>query len=151
MKSTLLLKMGTAMAFGLALIATQPAFSADDHSIATHKLVLQISSSDPATQHLVLNNAVNIKKHWGDDIDVVVVAYGPGLSMLIPSKKNKEAERVASLASSGITFDACHNTMNAIKKKTGKMPSLIKGVQVVPAGLGKIIELQEKGYSYVRP
>jgi len=149
MKSKIL-KIGTAIAFGLAVAATQPALAAD-HSIASHKLVLQISSSNPATQHLVLNNAVNIKKHWGDDIDVVIVAYGPGLSMLIPSKKNKEANRVASLAQQGISFDACHNTMNAIKKKTGKMPMLVKGVKVVPAGLARIIELEEKGYSYVRP
>lgn len=146
-----LVKFGTAMAFGLALVATQTVLAADDHSIADHKLVLQISSSDPVTQHLVLNNAVNIKKHWGDNIDVVVVAFGPGLSMLIPSKKNKEAKRVASLASQGIAFDACHNTMMGIKKKTGKLPKLIKGVEVVPAGLAKIIELEEKGYSYARP
>lgn len=137
------------MAFGLALVATQTAFAGDDHSIASHKLVLQISSGDPATQNLVLNNAVNIKKHWGDDIDVVVVAYGPGLSLL--TKKNKQAKRVQSLASSGITFDACHNTMMKIKKKTGKLPALTQGVKVVPAGLAQIIALQEKGYSYVRP
>jgi len=150
MKSTLL-KLTTALAFGMTLVSAQQVLAADEHSVATHKLVLQISSADEATQHLVLNNAVNIKKHWGDDIDVVVVAYGPGLSMLIPSKKNKEAARVASLAKQGISFDACHNTMMGIKKKTGKMPSLIEGVKVVPAGLGKIIELEEKGYSYVRP
>lgn len=146
-----LLKIGTAMAFGLALVTTQSALAAGDHSIASHKLVLQISSADPGVQHLVLNNAVNIKKHWGDDIDVVIVAYGPGLSMLIPNKTNKEAKRVASLATQGIAFDACHNTMMGIKKKTGKLPALVKGVKVVPAGLARIIELEEKGYSYVRP
>ena len=150
MKSTLL-KAGTAITFAIAMIATQTAFAAGGHSIADHKLVLQISSANPATQHLVLNNAVNIKKHWGDDIDVVIVAYGPGLTMLIPSKNNKEAKRVASLASSGISFDACHNTMMGMKKKTGHVPKLIHGVKVVPAGLARIIELEEKGYSYVRP
>ena len=149
MKS-ILLKTGTAITFALAMIATQTALAAD-HSIADHKLVLQISSANPVTQHLVLNNAVNIKKHWGANVKVVIVAYGPGLSMLAMNKKNKEAQRVASLAESGISFDACHNTMMAIKKKTGRMPHLVKGVKIVPAGLAKIIELEEKGYSYVRP
>ena len=148
MKS-ILIKTGTAIAFGLALVAAQPALAAGDHSVASHKLVLQVSSGDPATQNLVLNNAVNIKEHWGDDIDVVVVAYGPGLSVL--TKKSKMADRVKSLAASGITFDACHNTMMKIQKKTGKMPVLTDGVKVVPAGVAQIIELQEKGYSYVRP
>lgn len=150
MKSTLL-KIGTAIAFACTLCATQSALAAGDHSIADHKLVLQISSSNPVTQNLVLNNAVNIKKHWGDDIDVVIVAFGPGLSLFIPSKKNRQAKRVASLAASGITFDACHNTMMGIKRKTGHLPKLIHGVKVVPAGLARIIELEEKGYSYVRP
>ncbi|MEJ2361156.1 MAG: DsrE family protein [Gammaproteobacteria bacterium] len=149
MKS-LLLKASTAIAFALALVMTQSAVAAD-HSIADHKIVFQISSHNPAQQHLVLNNAVNIKKHWGDDVDVVVVAYGPGLSLFVPSKKNKEKARVASLAASGITFDACHNTMMAIKKKTGHLPKLINGVKVVPAGVARIVELEEKGYSYVKP
>ncbi len=147
----ILLKMGAAFAFALALITTQSAFAAGDHSIASHKVVFQVSSANPGTQHLVLNNASNIKKHWGDDVDVVVVAYGPGLSILIPSAKNKEKQRVASLAKSGINFDACGNTMGHIKKKTGKMPPLVAGVKIVPAGIARIVELQEKGYSYIRP
>lgn len=146
----LLLKSATAITFAMAMMLTQSAMAAD-HSIADHKIVFQISSANPVTQHLVLNNAVNIKKHWGDDVDVVVVAYGPGLKLFIPNKKNKEAGRVASLAESGISFDACHNTMLAIKKKTGHLPKLIKGVKIVPAGVARITELEEKGYSYIRP
>ena len=138
------------MAFGIALMAAQPAFSADEHSVAEHKIVFQVSSGDEVTQKLVLNNAVNIRKHYGpDNVDVVVVAYGPGLSIL--TKKSKEADRVKSLASQGITFDACNNTMKAIEKKTGKMPVLTDGVKIVPAGVARIVELQEKGYTYIRP
>ena len=92
---------------------------------------------------------MNIRKHYGDNVDVVVVAYGPGLSLL--TKKNKEAARVKSLAVSGITFDACANTMKAVEKKTGKKPMLTDGVKIVPAGVARIVELEEKGYSYIRP
>ena len=149
MKS-IILKAGTAIAFGLAVVAAQPAFSADDHSIAEHKIVFQVSSGDEVTQQLVLNNAVNIRKHYGpDNVDVIVVAYGPGLSIM--TKKSKEAARVKSLASEGITFDACNNTMKAIEKKTGHVPVLTEGVKIVPAGIARIVELQEKGYSYIRP
>ncbi|MBI1424174.1 MAG: hypothetical protein GC149_11950 [Gammaproteobacteria bacterium] len=149
MKSKML-KAGTAIAFGLAMVAAQPAFSADDHSMAEHKVVFQISSSDPVTQNLVLNNAVNLRKELGpDNSDIIVVAYGPGLTLL--TKASKQAERVKSLAQDGITFDACSNTMHAMEKKTGKMPVLIDGVKIVPSGVARIVELEEKGYSYVRP
>ena len=36
-------------------------------------------------------------------------------------------------------------------KKTGKEPKLAEGVGVVPGGVIRIMELQEQGYSYIRP
>lgn len=120
-----------------------------DESLATHKVVIQISTDNPRTQKIALNNAVNLQKLYGDDVEVEVVAYGPGLSVL--TKKNPVTDRVKSLATQGIHFSACANTMKGIEKKTGKKPVLTDGVKIVPAGVGRIVELQEKGYSYVRP
>ena len=41
--------------------------------------------------------------------------------------------------------------MKKMAKKTGKQPQLLKGVGTVPAGVAQIMELQEKGYAYIRP
>lgn len=115
-----------------------------------HKLVLQINTDDPRTQKIVLNNAINVQKAYGmDNVIVEVVAYGPGLGILTMKSKNKT--RVSSLIAQDITFSACDNTMKKIAKKKGKKPALIDGVKVVPAGVVRIMELQEAGYSYVRP
>ncbi len=115
-----------------------------------HKVVIQVSTDDARTQKIALNNAVNLQKEYGmDNVKIEIVAYGPGLSLL--TDKSKQAKRVESLASQDIRFSACGNTMKGIKKKTGKEPQLIKGVKVVPAGVGRIMELQEQGYAYVRP
>lgn len=117
-----------------------------------HKVVIQVSSADPKVQTIAVNNAVNIRKALGrDNVDVEVVAYGPGLGLLSASPKNKNAQRVTSLAMEGVKFDACGNTMKKIQKKTGHMPKLAEGVTVVPGGVIKIMQLQEAGYSYVRP
>jgi len=119
---------------------------------AAHKVVIQVSSADAQTQAIALNNAVNVQKHYGPgEVDVEIVAYGPGLSILTKNKKNKQADRVASLAKSDITFSACGNTMKKIAKKKGKEPALIDGVKVVTAGVVRLMELQEQGYSYIRP
>ncbi len=115
-----------------------------------HKVVIQVSTDDAGTQKLALNNAVNVQKDFGiDNVKIEIVAYGPGLSLL--TDKSKQAQRVESLATQNIRFSACANTMKGIKKKTGKEPKLIHGVQVVPAGVSRIIELQEQGYAYIRP
>jgi len=114
----------------------------------TH-LVIQVSTDDPRTQMIALNNAVNVQKAIPGAV-VEIVAYGPGLGML--TAKSKQKDRVMSMAlSEDITFSACGNTMNKMAKKSGKKPALINGVKVVPAGVTRIMELQANGYSYVRP
>lgn len=117
---------------------------------AEHKLVIQVSTDDPRTQKIALNNAVNLQALYGiDNVDIEIVAYGPGLGLLTP--KNKQASRVQSLALQNITFSACQNTMNKVKKKKGKLPKLTEGVTQVKAGVARIMELQEQGYAYIRP
>ena len=80
---------------------------------------------------------------------IEIVAFGPGLGLL--TKKSGQADRVEGLAMSDITFSACGNTMAAVQKKSGAMPTLLEGVNQVPAGVARIMELQEQGYAYVRP
>ncbi len=114
------------------------------------KVVIQVSTADPLTQKIALNNAVNLQKALGmDDVDVEIVAYGPGLSLL--TRKSKQAQRVESLAMQDITFSACGNTMAKVEKKKGKKVKLVDGVKVVPAGVLRIMELQQQGYAYIRP
>lgn len=115
-----------------------------------HKLVIQVSTDDPRTQKIALNNAVNLQKIYGmDDVTIEIVAYGPGIGLM--TKKSKQAKRVTSLSQQNITFSACSNTLNKIKKKTGKTPKLLEGVGKVNAGVDRIMRLQEQGYAYIRP
>ena len=131
----------------LAACLPLKAYSADD---APHKIVIQVSTADPLTQKIALNNAVNLQKLYGlDNVQIEIVAYGPGLGLL--TKKSNQADRVESLAMQEITFSACGNTMKKVAKKSGKMPALLEGVGEVTAGVARIMELQEQGYAYVRP
>lgn len=115
-----------------------------------HKVVIQVSTSDPQVQRIALNNAANLQKEFGmDNVQIEIVAYGPGLSLL--TAKSSYPERVPSLVLQGIRFSACHNTMEGIKRKTGHLPDLLEGVEVVPSGVARIVELQDQGYAYVRP
>lgn len=115
-----------------------------------HKVVIQVSSDDPKVQKLALNNAVNLQSLYGiDNVIVEVVAYGPGLSVL--TANYEDSSRVKSLAMQDIKFSACENTMAKIKKQTGALPTLTQGVTTVKAGVARIVELQEEGYSYIRP
>ena len=132
------------------LALTSQAMLAQAQEGKVHKVVIQVSHPDPAEHKIALNMASNLQKHYGiDNVEIEIVAFGRGLAILTP--KSKEATRVKSLSVQGIRFSACANTMSKIERKTGNKPKLTEGVEIVPAGAARIIELQEQGYAYSAP
>lgn len=120
-----------------------------------HHIAIQVDVSDPAVINLALNNAVNVAQHYskvGEEVDIEMVAYGPGLIMLRDDTSPVKA-RIKSISESmsNVAFTACGNTRDAMKKAEGKEIPLISQAKVVPAGVVRLMELQEKGWSYVRP
>jgi intracellular sulfur oxidation DsrE/DsrF family protein len=126
-------------------------FTAQAADFVEKKIVLQVS--DKHSHKKVLNVAGALLKHYGkDQVKIEIVAFGPGLGVLIAGKKNKNLDRVTALAGSGVKFNACGNTIrNVTKKRKGKAPKLHAAATVVPAGVIRIFELQDKGYTLIRP
>ncbi len=117
---------------------------------APHKLVIQMNKDDKKLQSEVLTNAVNTQKYFGpDDVQVEIVVYGPGIYFLTTDSIFKP--RIESLMMSGVVFTACAETLKTIERDTGKKLQLIPGVKTVSNGVPHMMELQEKGYSYLSP
>lgn len=123
----------------------------DEKPFADHKVVLQISDDDPAKQTLVLNVANNVIKHYGaDKVDVEIVAFGPGLRLLFA--ENANAGRVGALAEhSGVRFAACENTIAAMAGQLGHAPALNPRATPVAAGVVRIVDLTDRGYTLIKP
>lgn len=135
-----------------ALLALAVSADAED---GVHKLALQISDNDPARMTEVLNVAANVSRYYsgrGELVDVKIVAFAGGLHML-RSDTSPVSKRMTSFAESmpNVTFDACENTINSMQKKEGKPIPLFEGVEIVPAGVVTLMELDEAGYTIVRP
>jgi uncharacterized protein len=85
---------------------------------------------------------------------VDVVTYGPGLHML-RADTSPVQDRIKSLKDSAfpskIQFSACNNTKEGMEKKEGHPISVLSEAVLVPSGVVRLMELQEKGWSYVRP
>lgn len=134
---------------GLLLVGVSTAQAADK-SLADTKIVLQISDPNPFKQTLVLNVANNLIKHYGQDqVDVEIVAFGPGLRLLFAENANQG--RISSLASSGVKFSACGNTITNMTKILGKAPKINSNSTVVPGGVVRIIDLEKQGYRLIKP
>lgn len=85
-----------------------------------------------------------------DNIDVELVVYGPGLSILKTDKTN--SSRVKDLMERyGLKVSICEGTLKSYAKRHGGEPDIIGGVSRVPTGAIRILELQEQGYAYMRP
>ena len=123
---------------------------ANPRPFVKHHALLQVSEANPHLWTLALNNAANLVQYFGQDkVQVVVVSYGPGLKMLLHN--SRDAKRIASLSAEGVEFDACHNTMEHMKRKIGHLPKLVPSAVIVPAGVVRIMQLEEHGYDYIKP
>ncbi len=133
---------------GSALAAEPPIVQ---KPFATHHIVLQISDGSALKQGLVLNVAGNLMNHYGaDKLDLEVVAFGPGLRLLLDNNVNKA--RIRALAKNyDVKFDACGNTLSNFTRKLGYTPKLVPEAKVVPAGAARIVQLVTHGYVLLRP
>jgi uncharacterized protein len=130
---------------GLAQPAPLP-----DKPFAEHRIVLQLSDSDPRKQGLVISVANNLLKFYDPDrVAIEVVAFGPGIDLLRPDNANRKL--VESLVAQGVRVDVCLNTVDTIERETGKRPDIIPAATPVQVGVGQILSLTENGYTLVRP
>lgn len=112
-----------------------------------HRLVLQVSDADPAKWNLALNNARNVQQELGkENVQIEIVAYGPGLGML--KADSKVADRLAAAMDTNVGLVACENTMTNTRVTRADMYS---GIAYVPAGVTHIMKRQREGWAYVRP
>ncbi|KEO53024.1 DsrE family protein [Thioclava pacifica] len=136
---------------GLALAAALWAMPA----LATEKIAIQVNSSDPQVMNIALNNAMNLIEYYkeqGQDVNIELVTYGPGLNMLRSDTSPVKAriEEIA-MTEQPIHFRACANTIAGMTKKQGAAPPMLEEAEVVPSGAAYLVELQKQGYSYIKP
>ncbi|MCK5395761.1 MAG: DsrE family protein [Gammaproteobacteria bacterium] len=117
---------------------------------AAHRLVYQCNRADHDYIEHVLFSCAEMLRKYGDDIELVISAFGPGLNLLARRPKRSisklHQQRVASLAEYGVRFQACGNTM---KSMNWLEKDLVEQAQVVPIGVDGIMQLQEQGFSYI--
>jgi intracellular sulfur oxidation DsrE/DsrF family protein len=120
-----------------------------------HRLVLQVNTNDPAAMNLTLNNATNVAQYYkelGAKVKIEVVTFGPGLHMLRDDTSPVKARiEEMTLSTPEVSFKACGNTREKMHKAENKDIAIVPQAEVVKSGVVRVMELQEKGWSYVKP
>ena len=108
---------------------------------------MQVSDADPAKWNLALNNAKNIQTDLGAaNVDIEIVAYGPGIGML--KSDSVVGNRIGEALGAGVKVVACENTMRGQKLEKADM---LNGIGYVGAGVVEIMKRQQEGWAYLRP
>jgi intracellular sulfur oxidation DsrE/DsrF family protein len=156
-------RVAAVMAVVAPLLASGLIASAQSTSSATtktHRLAIHVDDNDPAKMNLALNNAQNVSAYYsekGEEVTIEIVAYGPGLHMLRADTSPKKVQaRLKSFSESmpNVSFAACENTREKMAQAEGKKRAdipLVKNAKSVPSGVVRLMELQEQGWSYLRP
>ena len=120
-----------------------------------HHLILQVNTNDAAAMNLALNNASNVAQYYkdlGEKVKVEVVTFGPGLHMLRDDTSPVKARiEEMMLSTPEVSFKACGNTQERMRKAENKDIAIVPQAEVVKSGVVRVMELQEKGWSYVKP
>uniref|UniRef100_I2Q133 Uncharacterized protein n=1 Tax=Desulfovibrio sp. U5L TaxID=596152 RepID=I2Q133_9BACT len=102
---------------------------------------------DAEKLNVALSNIRNyITALQNEKFAVVLVVNGPGIKMM--GKTDSQAEELTALASLGLSVRVCQNALHHFNLK----PEWLNPVcRIVPAGILEIIDLQRKGFAYIKP
>ena len=148
--------MGVIIHLAIAALLSMPlvsgSFAADAKS---HHVAIQVDQNDPQVMNLALNNATNVIEYYrakNEEVDVDIVTYGPGLHML-RDDTSPVKDRIKAIADKtpSISFKACGNTQDNMHKAEHKDIPLVAQATLVKSGVVRVMELQEQGWTYVRP
>jgi intracellular sulfur oxidation DsrE/DsrF family protein len=146
-----------AAAFVAAPAAVSQAQTAGLQAAGTklHRLAIHVDQSDIVQMNLALGNASNVLEHYksrGEEVEIEIVTYSQGLHML-RADTSPVKERIQALREKmpKIVFSVCDNTRRRMEKDEGRKITFIAEATVVPSGVVRLMELQEQGWSYIRP
>jgi uncharacterized protein len=136
---------GALGAFALLVGTTAPVQA--QQSSVRGQVVMQVSNADPAKWNLALNNAKDVQTDPGAaNVDIEIVAYGPGIGML--KAESVVRNRVAEAMAAGVKVLACEYTLHAQKLTRADM---LPKIDCVAAGVVELMQKQQQGWAYIRP
>jgi intracellular sulfur oxidation DsrE/DsrF family protein len=110
---------------------------------------MHLNSGDEKVQRGVLNNIRHLYQEVGrEHVRVELVVHGAGLVLLTKKDSLFAAETAQLKTAYAVEFTACSNTMKA---QGLTRTDLIDQVDRTVPAVVRLMELQEQGWSYIKP
>jgi intracellular sulfur oxidation DsrE/DsrF family protein len=118
-----------------------------------HRVVILIDSEDEKVMGHAISYAMNISRSFAqrnEKTQIEIVANGSGIK-LFRADTSPLQQPLAFLreALPDVVFSMCDSSRHIAEQKEGHAIALIPGARLVPFGIGRVVELEEAGWSYV--
>lgn len=139
---------GANLSFGFhAALATTPP------PVHEHRVVILIDSDDMKVMGHAVAYSANIARSFAlknETVKIEIVANGSGIKLFRADTSPLQPILAAVQQNvPGIVFSMCDSSRKIAEQKEGHAIELIPGARLVPFGVGRVIELQESGWSYI--
>ncbi len=115
----------------------------------TYKAVFHVDQNEVPVLTLALNNVINLLKAIPDEKhDLVVLFNGPAAKLVTRSNGAEFLDRIRDLIGAGVRFQVCKN---AIERFELQVEEILDECEIIPAGIVALIDLQNDGFSYIKP
>jgi intracellular sulfur oxidation DsrE/DsrF family protein len=116
-------------------------------------VVILIDSNEPYVMGHAISYSANLAKHFvdkGAKLLIEVVANGKGID-LFRADKTTLVEPLAMLRQSlpNLSYSMCASSKAIAEAKEQVSIPLIAGASLVPFGIGRVVDLQLKGWAYI--
>ena len=118
------------------------------------KIVVHLSEGDPEHVRQVLDDVeglLQLYRRTGYATRVEVVMNGDGLQ-LVRADTSMARERIQRMQNDydNLTFVACQNAIERLRKDHGVIARLLPGVAVIDSGMAQLMRRQHQGWAYIQ-
>jgi intracellular sulfur oxidation DsrE/DsrF family protein len=119
----------------------------------THGVIILIDSDDEKVMGHAISYSLNIVRSYSQKnktVQIEIVANGAGIK-IFRADTSPLQPALAALRQTipGIVFSMCGSSKLIAEQKEGHSIDLIAGARLVPFGIGRVVELEEGGWSYI--
>lgn len=137
---------------GASILTTGGAAASKDDRLVDGVVIL-IDSNEPYVMGHAVSYSANLAKHFADKgarLLIEVVANGKGID-LFRADKSTLTEPLATLRQSlpNLAYSMCASSKAIAEAREQIAIPLIAGASLVPFGIGRVVELQLKGWAYI--
>lgn len=112
-----------------------------------HNDIIFHFDKDESNLNIAISNVKNTYKALEDaEFTAVLLVNGPGVQFM--GKDGQYASQLMELNDLGLSIRVCNNALNHFNLKPDW---LSPACEIVPAGILEIVDLQRKGFVYIKP